>query len=156
MMGLSHKQQRFVELYVGEANGNATEAARLAGYRGSDNTLRSVGSENLTKPAIREAIREATEWLRQRARWTREDKLKWPEGVMAGEVMDTYGHKEKGWVDGPPSLKVQMDALKEHNKMCGDYPDDKVEHTHKVVRVSDETPTHVIEARVLELKNGEG
>ena len=37
-------------------NLNATEAARRAGYKGSANTLRSVGGENLTKPAIRAEI----------------------------------------------------------------------------------------------------
>lgn len=33
MAGLNHKQQLFVEAYLGAANGNATEAARIAGYR---------------------------------------------------------------------------------------------------------------------------
>lgn len=30
---LNHKQQLFVEAYLGKANGNATEAARIAGYK---------------------------------------------------------------------------------------------------------------------------
>jgi phage terminase small subunit len=49
---LTAKQQLFCEFYIGAANGNATEAARLAGYQGTDETLRNVGSENLTKPNI--------------------------------------------------------------------------------------------------------
>jgi phage terminase small subunit len=49
---LSLKQQLFIEAYLGEAKGNATEAARRAGYSGSEDTLRQVASENLTKPAI--------------------------------------------------------------------------------------------------------
>lgn len=53
---LTEKQRRFVDAYLGEAAGNATEAARLAGYKGNDNTLASVGTENLRKPAIAEAI----------------------------------------------------------------------------------------------------
>lgn len=53
---LTMKQQRFVEAYAGPAKGNATEAARLAGYKGNDGTLGSVGGENLKKPAIQAAL----------------------------------------------------------------------------------------------------
>jgi phage terminase small subunit len=49
---LTTKQQLFCEFYIGAANGNATEAARLAGYKGNDVTLTSVGAENLRKPHI--------------------------------------------------------------------------------------------------------
>jgi hypothetical protein len=54
---LTHKQELFIEYYLGEAHGNATEAARIAGYQGNDNTLASVGAENLRKPAIAACIR---------------------------------------------------------------------------------------------------
>ena len=53
---LTTKQTKFIAAYLGPANGNATEAARQAGYAGTDDTLRSVGAENLTKPVIAEAI----------------------------------------------------------------------------------------------------
>jgi phage terminase small subunit len=58
---LTEKQRRFVEAYMGEAAGNATEAARMAGYGGDDPTdayLASMGSENLRKPKIQAAIAE--------------------------------------------------------------------------------------------------
>ncbi len=51
---LTDKQRAFVESYL--QTWNATESARRAGYKGSDGTLRSIGSENLTKPDIREVI----------------------------------------------------------------------------------------------------
>lgn len=54
----TEKQRRFVLAYVGMARFNATEAARLAMYDGSDETLRAIGYENLTKPHIRAAIDE--------------------------------------------------------------------------------------------------
>ncbi len=57
-MDLSLKQARFVAVYIGPANGNATEAARLAGYRGNRTTLEVVGRENLGKPRIAAAIAE--------------------------------------------------------------------------------------------------
>lgn len=55
---LSRKQKAFIEAYLGDANFNATQAARLAGYKGNDNTVGSVGWENLQKPAIADRIRE--------------------------------------------------------------------------------------------------
>lgn len=51
-MALTSKQKKFVASYTG----NATEAARLAGYSGTDATLAQVGSENLRKPEIAAAI----------------------------------------------------------------------------------------------------
>jgi len=53
-MTLTTKQELFIASYL--ENFNATEAATKAGYRGSNATLRSVGSENLTKPNIKAAI----------------------------------------------------------------------------------------------------
>lgn len=51
-MGLSTKQIAFVEYYL--THWNATKAATDAGY--SERSARSIGSENLTKPDIQEAI----------------------------------------------------------------------------------------------------
>lgn len=53
---LSGKQKLFVEYYL--QTWNATRAAEMAGYSGSYATLRSIGSENLTKPNIQEQIQE--------------------------------------------------------------------------------------------------
>jgi len=49
---LTVKQQRFVNVY----DGNATEAARLAGYKGSENTLAQIGRDNLRKPKMAKLI----------------------------------------------------------------------------------------------------
>lgn len=53
---LSVKQELFIEAYLGKAKGNATEACRLAGYAGNENTLKQMASENLAKPYIKAAI----------------------------------------------------------------------------------------------------
>jgi phage terminase small subunit len=54
---LTTKQRLFVESYL--SNGfNATEAARTAGYQGNENTLSSVGYENLRKPEIAQIVGE--------------------------------------------------------------------------------------------------
>lgn len=55
---LTGKQRAFIDFYLGEAKFNATEAARLAGYEGNDNTLSTVGYENLRKPNIAAVILE--------------------------------------------------------------------------------------------------
>lgn len=55
---LTEKQRKFVEAYIGEAKGNATQAARLAGYSGDDGALAVRGSENVRKSKIRQAINE--------------------------------------------------------------------------------------------------
>ena len=52
---LRGKQRAFIDYYM-EKGFNATEAARSAGYKGSQGTLRSIGSENLTKPNIAKEI----------------------------------------------------------------------------------------------------
>jgi len=41
---------------MGEAAGNATQAARLAGYKGNENTLRVIGGQNLLKLAVTKSI----------------------------------------------------------------------------------------------------
>lgn len=55
-MKLTIKQQRFADEYI--ISGNATEAARKAGY--SKRTARAMGAENLTKPNIKKYIEERT------------------------------------------------------------------------------------------------
>jgi len=52
---LTEKQALFVQEYLIDLN--ATRAAKSAGY--SENTAYSIGSENLSKPEIQEAIQEA-------------------------------------------------------------------------------------------------
>tara|TARA_Y100000310_G_scaffold345243_1_gene463064 strand:- start:4404 stop:4904 length:501 start_codon:yes stop_codon:yes gene_type:complete len=53
---LTAKQCEFVLAYVGAAQRNATEAARIAGYKGNKVTLAAVGAENLRKPQIIKAM----------------------------------------------------------------------------------------------------
>lgn len=60
-MALKGKQLAFVKAYIGEAKFNATESARIAGYEGNENTLRSIASENLTKPNILKEIEKSLE-----------------------------------------------------------------------------------------------
>lgn len=54
---LTKKQEIFVDEYVKDPN--ATKAAKLAKY--SENSARQIGSENLSKPDVQEAINERIE-----------------------------------------------------------------------------------------------
>lgn len=57
MRTLTYKERLFVEAYLGEAAGNATKAARQAGYAAATNqALRQLARELLTKLHIRAAI----------------------------------------------------------------------------------------------------
>lgn len=51
---LTERQKRFVDAYAG----NGLEAARSAGYAGSDATLKVTASKLLKHPAVRDAIEE--------------------------------------------------------------------------------------------------
>ena len=53
-------QRRFVEAYLGEANGNGTQAAKIAGYSGDTHGLTVAGHKNLRKANVRNAIDERT------------------------------------------------------------------------------------------------
>ena len=56
---MTQKQTKFIDAYMGEAAGNATEAAKLAGY--SKKTAYSIGQENLKKPEILQEINKRSE-----------------------------------------------------------------------------------------------
>jgi len=70
-MALSQKQQSFIDNY----SGNATEAAKLAGY--SEATAYSQGQRLLKQPQIAEAIRTREHNLKQEQTDRREIIVKW-------------------------------------------------------------------------------
>lgn len=84
---LTPKQQAFADYYI--ETGNATEAARRAGY--SARTARVIGQENLTKPAIKQYIDERNKILEsKRIASITEVKEYWTK-VMRGEEKDQFG-----------------------------------------------------------------
>lgn len=84
--GLSAKQLRFIAAYAG----NGTEAARQAGYRGSDNTLAQVARENLRHPQIREAIRAREQSELRPLVANRQQRQTFWTRVMTDEEQDVY------------------------------------------------------------------
>ena len=86
-MKLTTKQKNFCEYYL--QTGNATEAARLAGY--SDKTARVIGTENLSKPAISEYIADRRAEMDKTLIADSDEVLRFYSAVMRGEVKDQFG-----------------------------------------------------------------
>ncbi|WP_095151875.1 terminase small subunit [Pseudomonas sp. Irchel s3b5] len=71
-MALTAKQQRFVDEYLKDLN--ATQASIRAGY--SKKTAASIGQENLTKPEIAKALKEAMQGRSERTAITQDMVLR--------------------------------------------------------------------------------
>lgn len=80
-MKLTPKQQLFADYYI--ENPNAAEAARKAGY--SEKTARTIGQENLTKPAILAYIEKAMAEKAEKRIAQQDEILTYLSSVMRGE-----------------------------------------------------------------------
>jgi phage terminase small subunit len=84
---LTEKQQRFIDYYV--ETGNATEAARRAGYEAkSEKAMQNIGSENLGK--LGEYIKERMKPAQDKRIADADEVLQYLTAVMRGEVKDTF------------------------------------------------------------------
>lgn len=118
---LTPKQQAFVDAYTGAARGNATEAARMAGYKGNATTLAAVGAENLRKPQIQAAIRAAGETNQKRSRFNRQRLVVWLEDVILGnegEHLEEDPDGEMVSVAGA-EMRDRIAAAKLYATVCG-------------------------------------
>ena len=86
-MNLTPKQKAFADCYI--ECGNATEAARKAGY--SEKTSRSIGAENLTKPDISAYIAARMQAQNEARVASADEVLQFFSSVMRGEVKDQFG-----------------------------------------------------------------
>lgn len=100
-MKLNRRQKAFADFYL--ECGNATEAARKAGY--SEKTCRSIGAENLTKPDISAYIAERMQPIEKDRVASADEVLAFFTSVMRGEVMD------QGGLD--PAISDRLNAGKE-------------------------------------------
>ena len=86
-MKLTPKQKAFTDYYI--KCGNATEAARLAGY--SESSARQIGTENLSKPSISAYIAERMETQDKKRVADADEVMEFYTAVMRGEVKDQFG-----------------------------------------------------------------
>jgi phage terminase small subunit len=78
---LTEKQRRFADEYI--RLGEITKAAVNAGY--SSKTARSIGQENLTKPAIKTYIDKRLEELRKESIAEQDEILQFLTSIVRGE-----------------------------------------------------------------------
>jgi phage terminase small subunit len=107
---LTERQQRFVEAYTGPARGNASEAARMAGYR-----TRQEGPRLLSNAVIAAAICE-------RAGQTRQEAI-----MGSEEAQRTLTEIARSTVE---EAKDRIAAIKEIAKMRGYYAPKKLDHAY--------------------------
>lgn len=86
-MALTPKQKAFADYYI--QTGNATEAARKAGY--SEQTARQIGTENLSKPSISAYIAERLKPTEKKRIADADEVIAFYTAVMRGEVKDQFG-----------------------------------------------------------------
>ncbi|WP_168395140.1 terminase small subunit [Acinetobacter indicus] len=92
MPKLTAKQQRFVEEYLIDLN--ATQAAIRAGY--SEKTAQQMGSENLLKPVIAEAIQEAQNKRAERTEITQDMVLQELAKIGFSNMLDYMTKTDSG------------------------------------------------------------
>lgn len=109
-MKLTEKQKRFADYYI--ELGNATEAARKAGY--SSKTAKSIGQENLTKPDIKTYIKERLNEKDAERIASQDEILEFLTAVMRGEKTEQIpvgiGEGAQELEDKDPYLKDRVKA----------------------------------------------
>lgn len=86
-MSLTPKQKAFADYYI--ECGNATEAAKRAGY--SKRTARVIGQENLLKPAISDYIAERQKQIDDSRIADAAEVLRFYSSVMRNQEKDQFG-----------------------------------------------------------------
>lgn len=111
-MNLTEKQKRFVDYFI--ETGNATEAAKKAGYR--ESTARFTGSENLTKPNIKAAIDERLAEMDAKRMASAEEVMQFLTTAMRGELEEEVVTSE-GTGDGRTRTMVVKKHVGVHDRL---------------------------------------
>lgn len=82
---LTEKQKRFIDYYI--ETGNATEASKLAGYKGKN--LNTIGAQNYAK--LSTFIKEKLENKSNTRIATQDEVLEYLTSVMRGKEKDSFG-----------------------------------------------------------------
>lgn len=124
---MTDKQQRFCDEYLIDLN--ATQAAIRAGY--SNKTARQIGTENLSKPAIKEYIENRMAEKEKNLIADQDEVLKYLTSVLRGESQSTEivvegigdGMSEARTIQKEPSEKERLKAAELLGKRYGLYTD---------------------------------
>lgn len=114
-MKLTAKQERFIQEYLIDLN--ATQAAIRAGY--SKKSARQVGTENLSKPSIKQAIDERLRRIDdEKTADTKEIREFWTR-VMRGEEKETVLRYDSDGVQVETEIDVTMKDRIKASEMLG-------------------------------------
>ena len=134
---VTERERRFVEAYTGQAAGNATGAAKIAGY--SPKSARHQASRLLTKRNIREAIEERTKRATDQGVADRNARQSWWTRVMQ---------------DPTVTMSARLKASELLAKSQGDFLE-RLEHRHSGTLDVGSMTDEEIRARLLELAREE-
>lgn len=109
---LTLKQKRFVDAYI--ETGNATEAARMAGY--SKKTANRIGTENLSKLVIRRAIQERLDAMEAAKTATPEEVMQHLTAAMRGEIREECIVSE-GTGEGCSRARIMKKQISAHDRL---------------------------------------
>ncbi|EPP15862.1 phage terminase small subunit [Megasphaera sp. BL7] len=109
---LTLKQKRFVDAYI--ETGNATEAARMAGY--SKKTANRIGTENLSKLVIRRAIQERLDAMEAAKTATPEEVMQHLTAAMRGEIREEHIVSE-GTGEGCSRARIMKKQISAHDRL---------------------------------------
>lgn len=123
MNGLTPKQKAFADEYL--KCGNATEAARKAGYK--EKAAYAIGAENLRKPQISAYIAERQKQIEDSRIADITEVLQFFSSVMRGEVKDQF--------DFEAALSDRITAARELMKRYGKSDDGKKDALAKLDEV---------------------
>ena len=121
---LTPKQKAFAEYYI--ETGNATEAAKRAGY--SEKTAVAIGFENLRKPKISQYIAERTKSIDEKRIATADDVMMFLTKMMNGEIKDAFGMDPSN----SDRISAAKEIMKRHN-VIGDNNKDALEKLDDVL-----------------------
>lgn len=115
-MKLTEKQKRFVDFYI--ETGNATEAARKAGY--ASKAAYATGAENLRKPQIKAAIDARLKELEDSRIAKADEVLKFLTATLRSQVTEPHvivegtgeGCSEAKVIETGPSVRDRIEAAK--------------------------------------------
>ena len=138
-MNLTPRQRAFADYYI--ETGNATEAARQAGY--SVKTARVIGRQNLTKVAISEYISERMQAKDKERIASQDEVLEFLSRVVRGEEYEEFaigiGGGAQEMTVRQPTIKERIDAAEKLGKRYGIWKDN-VNVTHKLPTFVNDVP----------------
>jgi len=133
-MGLSPKQQIFVDVYVG----NATGAAREAGYKSPE----VEGFRLLRNAKIVAALEERNAGVKENRIYTRQQRQQFWTDILTGKIGEVEVDKDGKEVNTPAAIKDRLKA----SELLGKSQADFIERKHIT---GDLTVAQAIEAESL-------